>query len=435
MPNRVIIHYHEIGLKGKNRFIFENRLRQNIARALQGEGVESVGKISGRLILKLGEKSSLPEIKNRLQKIFGVAYFCPAFEKTGLKELKERGPAEEFLKNLADEIWANIENKNFASFKIDTKRGQKDFPLTSQEVNQYLGGLILEKSPPLPVADPPLAEKADLLRRRISLGLKPLAEKAKVDLEHPALTIFVELIEDFAFVYFEKIKGPGGLPAGSAGKVIALISSGIDSPVASYELMKRGAEVIFVHFHSYPSTSILSQENVKKIVKVLSNYQPDSKLYLVPFLEIQKEITAKLPLNLGIIFYRRAMFKIAQKIAEREKAKALVTGESLGQVASQTLDNILVIDEASTLPVFRPLIGRDKEEIISLAKQIGTFELSIMPYEDCCSLFIPAHPETKANLNIVKELEKDLSAQAGVNINELIEKATEESKIEIISKK
>lgn len=398
MFTRVIIHYHEIGLKGKNRFIFENRLRQNIARALQGEGVESVGKISGRLILKLGEKAAWPEVKNRLQKVFGIAYFCPAFAKTGLKELKERGPAEEFLKNLAEEIWTNLENKNFASFKIDAKRGQKDFPLTSQEVNQYLGALIWEKS------------------------------KAKVDLEHPALTIFIELIEDFAFVYFEKIKGPGGLPAGSAGKVITLISSGIDSPVASYELMKRGAEVVFVHFHSYPTTSLLSQENVKKIVKVLSDYQPDSKLYLVPFLGIQKEITAKLPLNLGIIFYRRAMFKIAQKITEQEKAKALVTGESLGQVASQTLDNILVIDEVANIPVFRPLIGRDKEEIIALAKKIGTFELSIMPYEDCCSLFIPAHPETKANLNIVKELELQ------VNIDELIEKAVRDAKVETIGR-
>ena len=399
MFTRVIIHYHEIGLKGKNRFIFENRLRQNITRALQGEGVESVGKISGRLILKLGEKAAWPEVKNRLQKVFGIAYFCPAFAKTGLKELKERGPAEEFLKNLADEIWANVENKNFASFKIDTKRGRKDFPLTSQEVNQYLGALIWEKS------------------------------KAKVDLEHPALTIFVELIEDFAFVYFEKIKGPGGLPAGSAGKVVALISSGIDSPVASYELMKRGAEVIFVHFHSYPTTSLLSQENVKKIVKILSQYQPDSKLYLVPFLDIQKEITAKLPLNLGIIFYRRAMFKIAQKIAEQEKAKALVTGESLGQVASQTLDNILVIDEASTLPIFRPLIGRDKEEIIALAKKIGTFELSILPYEDCCSLFIPAHPETKANLAIVKELETQ------INLEPLVNEAIQKTKVDIIKEK
>ena len=399
MFTRVIIHYHEIGLKGKNRFIFENRLRQNITRALQGEGVESVGKISGRLILKLGEKAAWPEVKNRLQKVFGIAYFCPAFEKTGLKELKERGLAEEFLKNLADEIWANIENKNFASFKIDAKRGQKDFPLTSQEVNQYLGALIWEKS------------------------------KAKVDLEHPALTIFVELIEDFVFIYFEKIKGPGGLPAGSAGKVVALISSGIDSPVASYELMKRGAEVIFVHFHSYPSTSILSQENVKKIVKILSQYQPDSKLYLVPFLDIQKEITAKLPLNLGIIFYRRAMFKIAQKIAEQEKAKALVTGESLGQVASQTLENILVIDETSTLPVFRPLIGRDKEEIIALAKKIGTFELSILPYEDCCSLFIPAHPETKANLAIVKELETQ------INLEPLVNEAIQKAKVDIIKEK
>jgi len=280
------------------------------------------------------------------------------------------------------------ENK-FKTFKIKTKRLNKSYSLNSPEINRKIGEYLLENT----------------------LNLK-------VKMKDQEYTLYLDILEkDKALIYSEKIKGPGGLPTGTAGNVISLVSSGFDSPVASYQIMKRGARIIFVHFHSYPQTNKASLNNVKKIVKILNQYQFKSILYLVPFLNIQKEIHLKCSPALKIILYRRLMIRMAEILAKKEGAKALVTGESLGQVASQTLENIQAINEASSLPILRPLVGTDKEDIINQARIIGTFEISSAPYEDCCSLFVPKHPETKAKLSDVLNEEKK------IDLNEMINKA------------
>ena len=235
----------------------------------------------------------------------------------------------------------------------------------------------------------------------------------------------MEIAGEGVFVYTEKLPGLGGLPVGVSGQVISLISSGFDSPIASYLLMKRGARVVFVHFHSYPQTDKRSIESVQKIVKILDKYQGGSKLYLIPFLDIQKAIF-KIATADRVVLYRRMMLRIAEKVAAREQAKALVTGDSLGQVASQTLENIQAVSEATTLPILRPLIGSDKQEIIDTSRQIGTHDISAQPYEDCCSLFVPKSPNTKAKIASVKKQEERL------DIDVLVEKAIESVKIEEI---
>jgi len=363
----VVCHYHEIGLKGKNRNFFEKKLVENIKKALKPENFEWVKRFPGRIVIKLREEKKSKAIKDKLSCVFGISYF--AFAKATKPQLKE-------IKKTALELISAQKGK---SFKIETKRSDKNFPYSSQKVNEIVGEFIL----------------------------KNLKGKS-VKLENPKITCFIEILPKISFLYSKKIKGPGGLPVTTSGKIISLISGGIDSPVASYCLIKRGAKLVFVHFHSYPYTSRSSIEKVEKIVETLNKFQFSSKLYLVPFGEIQKEILLKIPAQLRIILYRRMMFKIAEMIAKKEKAQALVTGESLGQVASQTLENIRVIDEAVKLPVFRPLIGKDKEEIIQIAKKIGTYEISILPHEDCCARFIPKHPETKARLEEIKKEEKKL---------------------------
>jgi thiamine biosynthesis protein ThiI len=257
------------------------------------------------------------------------------------------------------------------------RRTNKNFPLKSQEVAEKLGAMVVKKM------------------------------KKKVDLENFDLNCHVDIVENFVFLYFEKIECRGGLPVGVSDKLLCLISGGIDSPVAANLMQKRGAPIVYVHFDSYPSTPKENQEKVKDLVKVLNEYQFESKLYIVPFLEIQKEILQKAPEDYRVIFYRRMMLRIAKKIAQKENVLALVTGESLGQVASQTVENIRAISEAIDLPILRPLIGFNKEEIVNLAKQIGTFELSAQPFGDCCSLYVPKHPVTRADLNLILDTEKD----------------------------
>ena len=269
-------------------------------------------------------------------------------------------------------------------------------------------------------------KKGPLIKKRTEQVIKEIAENIdrKVDLDNPNKEIFIEGRKQGWFIYFKKQKGAGGLPIGSQGKVLTLISGGIDSPVAAYLIAKRGAENIWLHFHSFPLVSKASIEKTKELVKVFLNYQPKLKLYLVPFSEIQKEIKLKIPAKYRVIFYRRLMLEIAQDIAQKENYQALVTGESLGQVSSQTLPNFQVTQENITIPIFQPLIGMDKEDIISLAKEINTFDISIKPQEDCCTLFVPKHQTGAAKLEIVKELEKEL------DLDKLITKVLEE--IEII---
>jgi thiamine biosynthesis protein ThiI len=280
-----------------------------------------------------------------------------------------------------------IPKASFKSFKIDARRGTKDFPLNSQQLNQQLGSYVQELT------------------------------HATVRMENPDAVFFVEIVGDRAFLYLSRIPGLGGLPCGTGGKVLALLSGGIDSPVAAYRLMRRGCRVHFIHFHSFPHTTLESQQKVRKILQILSRYQLESLLYLVPFAEVQREIVAYTPPPMRVVLYRRFMIRMAQAVAQKEKAAALVTGDSLGQVASQTLENIRTISAAAALPIFRPLIGDDKEEIMKMARDLGTYEISIQPDQDCCSLFVPRHPE------IMSSLEQAEHAENGLDVTRLIESA------------
>ena len=279
---------------------------------------------------------------------------------------------------LKKDCWDLIKNKKFKTFRITAQRSQKNFPMTSEEINKEVGAYIVEKS------------------------------KKKVKLTNPDVNCFIEIVDGRAFVYLEKIKGPGGMPVGSNGKALVLLSGGIDSPVAAYYALKRGVKVDFIHFHSMPYTMPASVEKVKDLAKTLEKFQSASKIYLIPLADIQEKTVSKTPEKLRIILYRRMMLRIAEKLARDNKYLALYTGESVGQVASQTLENIKVIEETIKLPILRPLIGFDKEDIIEKAKEIGTYEISILPHEDCCTRFIPKHPETKANLKEVQEAEKKM---------------------------
>ena len=231
----------------------------------------------------------------------------------------------------------------------------------------------------------------------------------KVKLKNPDLDLRIEIIEDRAFIGYRFKKGFGGLPIGCGEEALSLISSGIDSPAASFKMLKRGVQLSYIHFHSSPATGEESIDNVKKIIQKLSEFQSSKKLFLVPFLEVQKEIMSKAPNKYWVILFRRAMVTVSSIIAKKINAKALVTGENVGQVASQTLSNINVISEASDIPILRPLIGYNKKDIINLATEIGTYEISILPYEDCCGFFVPKHPETKAKLDIIKDCEKNIN--------------------------
>jgi len=384
--NYIICHYHEIGLKGKNRKFFEKKLIENIKGTLSPEHFKYVRRISGRILIELTPSGieKQKQISEKLKNIFGIAYFALAMN------------SKQEIKSIQRTAYNLLKDKKFKTFRISTKRSKKDFSLSSQQINEKVGEYILKKL------------------------------NKKVNLENPDIICFIEIVEKNAFLYLEKISGSGGLPVGVSGKAMLLISGGIDSPVAAYYAMKRGVKLIFVHFHAYKYTERASLEKVSQLIKVLNKFQFDTKLYLIPFDDIQKEILLKTPEKLRIILYRRCMIRIAEKIAEKEKAKALITGESIGQVASQTLENLGVIEKATDLPIIRPLIGLDKQEIIDKAKKIGTYDISILPHQDCCARFLPRYPETKAK---IKEIER---AEKRLNIKKLIKQAIKNADIKIL---
>ncbi|MBI2367041.1 MAG: tRNA 4-thiouridine(8) synthase ThiI [Deltaproteobacteria bacterium] len=368
----VLVRYHEIALKKGNRAYFTELLKRNVIAAVKDLGVKDIRSLPARLLLTLKSDIDQATATERIGAVFGVANFS----------LVERTATD--VETLRVRILDSLDDTRFESFRIDTQRGDKAFPLTSPEINRVLGAAVKEKS------------------------------HARVDLEKPEFTVFVEILPRDAFFGFNKIPGPGGLPVGASGRVVSLISGGIDSPVASYRMMQRGCRLIFVHFHSAPYQDKTSQEKVRELLKRLTRHQFNSRLFLVPFGEIQRQIVAAVSRPLRVILYRRMMLRIAEAIARREKAKALVTGESLGQVASQTLENMAVIQQAATLPILRPLVGMDKQEIIDQARRIGTFDISSIPDQDCCQLFVPKHPATKAHLS---DVEKD---EASFDVKELV---------------
>lgn len=372
----VVVHYNEIGLKGKNQPLFLRRLEGNLRRALTGLGLKRIEERSGRMVATLVPEADAATIRERVRCVFGVANFTVA-ERVGLD-----------LEALKTAVAAALPGQQFASFKVATRRAYKPFPMTSEEVNRDLGGFVQERT------------------------------GARVDLERPEVTLYVELLPREIYFAFGREPGPGGLPVGVSGDVVALLSGGIDSPVAAHRLMKRGCRVTFVHFHSAPYQDATSRGKAADLVRCLTRYQYRSRLHLAAFGEIQRQIVVEAPDALRVILYRRFMTRIAAAIARRDGAKAIVTGESLGQVASQTLDNLATIEEAVDLPLLRPLIGSDKEEIVQQARAIGSYDISIIPDQDCCSLFVPRHPATISHIEEVHRAEARLDVaglvQAGL---------------------
>ncbi|MBI1804380.1 MAG: tRNA 4-thiouridine(8) synthase ThiI [Ignavibacteriae bacterium] len=364
----IIVHHHEITLKGDNRGFFEKQLRRNVRLAI-ADLVPSSTVVSGgygRFVIDLPSNISIEVIADRLTTVFGLSNVC-----IGVRVQQD---VEEFT-GAAGQL---LEGETFRTIRVDTRRPDKNFPVRSMEVNARVGEYLCKR-----------------------FGVR-------ANLTAPDETIFIEIVNGAAYVYRSKLKGAGGLPVGASGRVVSLISAGFDSPVASWMLMKRGGTVVFVHFHSMPYTSERSIDQVRQLVESLTRYQFSSKLYLVPFAEIQQEIVLQSPQPLRVILYRRMMLRIAESLAHREKAEALVTGESVGQVASQTLRNIRAINAVATLPVLRPLSGTDKEETIAVARMIGTYDISKEPYDDCCSFLAPRKPETWATIEEVENAEKKL---------------------------
>jgi tRNA uracil 4-sulfurtransferase len=365
----VLVRYHEIALKKGNRAYFTELLKRNLLAAVKDLGAKEIRSLPARLLLTFKNEVPAATLIERMGTVFGVANFS----------IVERTARD--IDALRGRILDSLNGGRFQSFRIETQRGDKTFPLTSPEINRQLGAAVQEKS------------------------------GARVDLDNAEFIVTVEILPHDAFFGFNKIAGAGGLPVGSSGRVAALISGGFDSPVAAYRMMQRGCRIIFVHFHSVPYQDKTSQEKVRQLVQLLTRHQFTSRLYMVPFGEIQRQIVAAVARPLRVVLYRRMMLRIAEAIARQEKAKALITGESLGQVASQTLDNMAVIQQAARLPILRPLVGMDKQEIIDQSRRIGTFEVSSIPDQDCCQLFVPKHPATKARFIDVEEDETKLDVK------------------------
>ena len=362
----VLIHYSEIALKKNNRRFFENIFLQNIKIHLKNISYKSIKLINARVLVYNIQLSDWNNIKIKLSHVMGL--------KNYMLVIKTNSNIDSI--NIAAKHI--IKDKKFKSYSIHTKRSNKAFSLNSQEVNTLIGQ-----------------------------NIKDITNK-KVDLTNPEITVYIEILLNCSFVGIEKINGFSGLPANCQEKALSLISSGIDSPVSSFEVIKRGVNLDYIHFHSYPATNKQSINNVKKIINELTKYQLNTTLYLVPLLKIQEKIMEQVPEKFWVVFFRRYMMMIANDVAKKINALALITGDSIGQVSSQTLSNIYVVSEASELPIIRPLAGMNKEEIINKAKKINTYDLSIEPYEDCCSFFVPAHPSTKSKLFDINRINKKL---------------------------
>jgi len=364
--NSIIVHYQEIALKGRNRPYFIAKLVRNLRRKTSDIGVKDVRALMGRIEIVLGPDAEYDRVRDRIEHTFGIANFSKA----------ARVPLD--FETICSSILTDLKDHPPVTFRVNAKRGDKRFPMTSPEIEREIGARIVT-----------------------ALGWK-------VKLDHPEFAVNVEMLTTSAFYSFGKTKGAGGLPTGVSGRVACLLSGGIDSPVAAYRLMKRGCSVVPVHFHSYPFVTRASQEKVREIVELLTRYQMKTTLKMVAFGELQRQIVLAVPPPMRVVIYRRMMLRIAERIARDSRARALVTGEVIGQVASQTLENLCVIAAATQMPILRPLIGTDKEDIVVEAQRLGTFEISIVPDQDCCQLFTPRNPETRARIWKVQEAESKL---------------------------
>ncbi len=385
-----IAHYHELALKGHNRDYFEQRLITNIRIALKDLGIRQVQNLHSRIRIELPPETDAKIVRERLMCVCGIANFSLG----RVIALQLGNPDLEALSSVAV---AELETTSFHTFRVTAKRADKRLALTSMDVEKAVGAAICERT------------------------------GKTVSLKTPDVTVYIELLSKEAFCSAVKVEGPGGMPVGVSGKVACLISGGIDSPVAAYRLIKRGCQASFVHFSGRPLVSRASEEKVRDLVQTLTQFQYHSRLYVVPFGEIQREIVLNAPAPFRIVLYRRMMIRITEELARREQCWALVTGDSLGQVASQTPQNICAIEDAAELPILRPLIGMDKREIIDEARRLGTYETSIEPDQDCCKLFVPPHPSTKTRLDDVLSVERKL------DLSSLIKRGVEQAELTELS--
>lgn len=378
-----LIKYAEIGLKGKNRYLFENALRDRIARVLKSLGKYTVYKEQGRIFVKCPDGYDYDETVDALQRVFGISSICPVV-------IIEDSDWDSLTQGVGDYVEAMYPDKDL-TFKVVAKRADKTYPLTSPEICSEMGAYLLDRFSNL-----------------------------RVDVHKPSVRISVEVREQ-AYVYSIVIPGPGGMPVGSCGKAMLLLSGGIDSPVAGYMISKRGVSLSAVYFHAPPYTSERAKQKVVDLAKGLAKYTGRIKLYVVNFTDIQLEIYEKCPHDELTIIMRRYMMRIAERLAIEEECLGLVTGESIGQVASQTMQSLASTNEVCSMPVYRPLIAFDKKDIVEISKKIDTYETSIQPFEDCCTIFVAKHPVTKPRLKAIRISERKLEE----SIDELVETAIE----------
>ena len=377
-----LVKYAEIGIKGKNRYLFEDALIRQMEYALKPvEGTFHVTKEQGRIYVLTEGDFDYEEALEALKRVFGIAYICPVV-------IKEDQGYEQLEKDVVAYVDHVYPDKN-KTFKMHVRRAKKTYPGTSMELNADLGGAILDAFPEM-----------------------------KVDVHDPQLLITVEIREKI-YIYSESIPGPGGMPIGTNGKAMLLLSGGIDSPVAGYMIAKRGVKIDAVYFHAPPYTSERAKQKVVDLAKLVARYSGPINLYVVNFTDIQLYIYDQCPHEELTIIMRRYMMRIAEHFARKDKCLGLITGESIGQVASQTLQSLAATDEVCELPVYRPVIGFDKEEIVQISRKINTFETSIQPFEDCCTIFVAKHPVTKPNLKVIHRSEEKLNEK----IDQLMEEA------------
>ena len=381
----ILLKYGEISLKGLNRPMFEKQLLANVAKALAPLGKFSIRKSQSTVYVEpLGDDIDMQAATERLSKVFGIVNICPAAKCQKTIEDIERTTLE---------CLSQID-LNGKTFKVEAKREDKQFPMNSPQLCRHMGAVILKNT-----------------------------EGLSVDVHNPDILVQIEIRKE-AFIFTQKVSGAGGMPVGTAGRAALLLSGGIDSPVAGWMISKRGVVLDAVHFHSHPYTSDRAKEKVIELAKIMTQYTGPIRLHIVPFTDIQLDIIDKCPKNYLTIIMRRLMMRIAEKIARESGAMALITGESIGQVASQTMESLVVTDNAVDMPVFRPCIGMDKEEIVTISKKIDTYETSILPYEDCCTIFVPKHPKTKPSISEIQEAEKLVTDPEG-----MMEKAIQDREI------
>ncbi|NLP15587.1 MAG: tRNA 4-thiouridine(8) synthase ThiI [Clostridiales bacterium] len=386
MYKAFLIKYAEIGLKGNNRYLFENALRDRIAGVLRPLGDYRVTKEQGRIFVECPDGYDYEETVQALQRVFGISSICPVV-------VIGSSDWDSLTKGVGDYVEAMYPDRNF-TFKVMAKRADKNYPLTSPEICSNMGAYLLRRFPEL-----------------------------KVDVHKPEVRINVE-VRTKSYVYSIVIEGPGGMPVGTNGKAMLLLSGGIDSPVAGYMISKRGVSMAAVYFHAPPYTSERAKQKVVDLAKKLSMYTGKMKLFVVNFTDIQLYIYDKCPHDELTIIMRRYMMRIAEKLAEQENCLGLVTGESIGQVASQTMQSLASTNEVCTIPVYRPLIAFDKKDIVEISERIDTYETSIQPFEDCCTIFVAKHPVTKPNLKAIRNSERRLEDKIDEMVMTAIETAS-----------